>query len=243
MVTPLGAWCPVTYIYALADPETGQVRYVGKADKPASRLRNHLTPRHLAHRTKKNSWLKGLLAKGLRPELVIVDCVEADHWEEVERGWIAYYLADGCDLTNGTEGGDGLYNPTPDVRAKMATMAGKTPWNKGRKLTPAQCANNARAMLGKPGYWTGKRLPPHVVAQMSERRRGATSWNKGVPLSEDRRNKLSLDWLVTDPAGTVYQVRNLATFCRDHGLTTPLMNKVAKGLRKHHRGWTCCHAP
>ena len=31
-----------TFIYALCDPRTGRVRYVGKADRPHARLREHL---------------------------------------------------------------------------------------------------------------------------------------------------------------------------------------------------------
>lgn len=46
-------------------------------------------------------------------------------------------------------------------------------------------------------------------------------------------------WEVISPDFVCYIVKNLSKFCRENNLLVPLMNKVSKGLRKSHKGWTC----
>lgn len=47
-------------------------------------------------------------------------------------------------------------------------------------------------------------------------------------------------YIVTDPNGLTYDVFNLSEFSRMHNLGAGAgLNRVASGLRKHHRGWTC----
>lgn len=105
----------VTHIYGLIDPRTGECRYVGKANNPERRLRDHLrTP----FNTHKYAWLTNLLKAGLRPTIQILEEVQTSVWQEAECFWIAYMKFMGADLTNSTIGGDGL-NPTPEMAAKM----------------------------------------------------------------------------------------------------------------------------
>lgn len=44
-------------------------------------------------------------------------------------------------------------------------------------------------------------------------------------------------YLITDPDGNTYTPESLVEFCREHGLTPQNLRKVAKGTRKHHKGW------
>jgi hypothetical protein len=44
-------------------------------------------------------------------------------------------------------------------------------------------------------------------------------------------------WEVLFPTGVLCQIENLSEFCREMGLSTPLMNKVSKGERQHHKGF------
>ena len=97
-----------TYIYALVDPITTEIRYVGKADQPQRRLRyKHLSKSELNVDTPKSRWIKGLLANKKFPKLKILEKVRKEIWQDREVYWIAYYKGKGADLTNSTDGGEG----------------------------------------------------------------------------------------------------------------------------------------
>jgi predicted nucleic acid-binding Zn ribbon protein len=79
----------ITYIYALVDPTDDVIRYVGKADHPALRLRQHLRPCALNGRdTGANEWLKDLVAEGRCPILKALEVVPEDDWQFAECWWI-----------------------------------------------------------------------------------------------------------------------------------------------------------
>jgi hypothetical protein len=95
-------------IYGLHDPRDGALRYVGKT-KGTLRLRlaQHMTPRELRLQHRRAKWLRCLKTMGLKPEARVIEVATADIWAERERYWIAFYRAQGADLVNGTDGGDG----------------------------------------------------------------------------------------------------------------------------------------
>lgn len=93
------------YIYALIDPRTTEVRYIGKSIRPRERLANHCNEQGSSWR---NRWLRQLVSLGLRPELAICETLPDDgDWIAAERKWIAQAKAWGWPLTNCTSGGDG----------------------------------------------------------------------------------------------------------------------------------------
>ena len=64
------------------------------------------------------------------------------------------------------------------------------------------------------------------------------------PVSEETRAKISasqaarlITYVITDPQGTEYVVRGIEKFCKEHTLDAPTLTGVAKGKRKHHKGW------
>jgi len=97
------------FIYALKEPDTGEIRYIGKAKNPQKRLSAHLSravsDRRVSH---KNSWVMSLLNRRLRPILEIIDEVSEEDWGPIEAAYIQFYREEGFDLVNGTFGGDGI---------------------------------------------------------------------------------------------------------------------------------------
>ena len=114
----------VVYIYALADPRTGRVRYIGKSINPSQRLSNHMNDKSNCHRS---HWIQELKLLGLRPELILLESFNGPWpWQYVEQWWIKTLRAKGYDLVNNTSGGDGVVGLPPETRAKMrATWLGR----------------------------------------------------------------------------------------------------------------------
>ena len=87
-----------------------------------------------------------------------------------ERRLIAYYKVRGARLTNLTDGGDGA---------------------PGRILSESSIEKMRVSHLGKPGYWTGKKRDPETGRKISLANKGRKVWNKGIPMSEDQKLKVS----------------------------------------------------
>jgi hypothetical protein len=100
-----------TYLYGLVDPRSRQLRYVGKANDLARRVRMHLWYARHGEETHKARWLRGLLAAGARPEPVPLDRVPLEGWQEAERALIAALRAAGVPLSNTAAGGEGVDAP------------------------------------------------------------------------------------------------------------------------------------
>lgn len=89
----------VAHVYALIDPRTDEVRYVGQSVYPLQRLHDHLST--AGYGGIKNRWLTGLLKEGLRPTLKILEPVyDEDKRLERERYWIDRLREEGHGLLN-----------------------------------------------------------------------------------------------------------------------------------------------
>lgn len=115
-----------TLIYALCEPGTRTVRYIGKANNPAKRLKEHWW----TSRKRKNhlgNWLRALEE---RPALVILSEIPHCEWEAEERRFIRAARMLGMPLVNATEGGEGGQKGkthSEDSKSKMS-RAGKAFW-------------------------------------------------------------------------------------------------------------------
>jgi plasmid maintenance system antidote protein VapI len=157
-------------IYALADPRTGEVRYIGKAVDPVRRLQQHLTPFQLSrYKSKKNSWIKSLLDAGVTPTLHVLELVDYQAANEAEIRWIAKALGMGARLTNGTAGGDGGAITDPDAKARVrAAHVGRKTSDATKKkmsisakarITPEERERLRSISNGKPPVHHGEKNP------------------------------------------------------------------------------------
>lgn len=100
-------------IYALKDPETKEIRYIGKSTTGLRRPNQHKLKHSLIAQTHKNNWIKTLLEKGLVYEIIVLEeNLDSVVLDSKEITWIAHYKALGASLTNGTEGGEGSLGRT-----------------------------------------------------------------------------------------------------------------------------------
>lgn len=92
-------------LYALCDPETDEVRYIGQTVRPSMRLFEHIAPQNLIAKTHKNHWIKKLLREGKRPSMIILKWVPLSEIDAAEVAMIKEYRQKGARLTNYTNGG------------------------------------------------------------------------------------------------------------------------------------------
>lgn len=134
-------------IYALVDPRSGAVRYIGKSATGMRRPNLHRKPSVLVHdRTHKAHWIRALQKEGLTYEVDVLEVVaERKLLDEAERYWIAEARKNDWPLTNHTDGGDGLSGAvfSSEHRANISAA------NKGRKLTAEQRARMLLAIRGR----------------------------------------------------------------------------------------------
>lgn len=154
-------------IYSLSDPETNQLRYVGKTIDLKARMATHLSDRR---HVKRNMWIRSMASRGVLPlmeELEVVKNSNDEDWQEVERWWIAYLRFIGCDLCNLDSGGIGGKRRSIETREKIAAS------HTGKKLTDNHRSAMARAKLGT-----------HRTEATKEKIRSSLT---GVPKSESHR--------------------------------------------------------
>ena len=105
-----------TYIYTLADPFTGSIKYVGKANDPAYRYKTHFRKEN----TFKSKWFHSKIALGKPPVMEILDCVPIEEWKFWEQHWIQVLKGWGFSLVNGDNGGLGHQRLDAVARKKIS---------------------------------------------------------------------------------------------------------------------------
>jgi hypothetical protein len=165
------------FIYALCDPRDGAIRYVGKTNNLARRLKNHRNEKKEFH---KSHWLKLLTSLQLNPIIRILEETCESCWRDRERWWIKHCREIGCDLTNHTDGGDGVSGLDAEARKKVSkatTIRMNDPEFRRKIFTPIRAAKISQALSGKP------KSPEHV-AKLIQNHRG---WKH----REDSKAKIS----------------------------------------------------
>lgn len=122
------------YIYGLACPKTGVVKYVGKTKNVKRRREEHSHARSPHRRPVNNrlqAWLDELRSASLAPQFVILETCDEIDWNEKERKWIANFGLE--NLYNKHPGG---FQPPPCTGRIISETTRK-------KLSEAKTKNNA----------------------------------------------------------------------------------------------------
>lgn len=163
-----------TFIYILSDPRNGEPKYVGKSNVVRKRYRAHLgTDKRISRR---RCWILSLIKLGLKPELSIIDEVKTSEWQFWECHYISLYRSWGFDLTNMTDGGDGVTTHSDEIRKKISDKT------KGRKLTPEHIAKREAGKI---------RNGTHKRSEECRKRNSATRLKNGITI---RVTRWSLDF-------------------------------------------------
>lgn len=216
-----------TNIYALIDPETNQVRYVGKANNISQRYKAHLN-RARKHQIHKKNWIQQLKNKKLKPIMVVIDVVLLDEWIFWEKYWISQMKTWGFNLINYTEGGDGC-----TFGNQTSFKKGAIPWNKnghhseesrkkmsqsqkGRILTQETKNKMSKSHKGIPPAYMKNGIPENILKKMqsAQFKKGGVSLFKGKRHTNESREKMSISQ--SKKAKQVLQYTSTGTFIAEH---------------------------
>ena len=147
-----------TNIYILIDPETQQVRYVGKANNISQRYKAHLN-RARKHQIHKLNWINSLKTKRLKPIIEVIDVVPIENWVFWETYWISQFKTWGFDLINYTNGGEGT-----TFGNQTSFKKGHKPWNYGTAKPKILKGNKGKTENSVINYF----------------KPGHKAWNRGI---------------------------------------------------------------
>ncbi len=187
-----------TFIYALIDPNSNMVRYIGKTDNLERRFKTHTCiPTLNRMKTKRADWIKSLIKKEQVPILKPLMKVPFEKWQFIEQEMIKHYKQF-SPLTNLTAGGDGFLKGTHslETREKLSkSHKGIPTGRKGMKLSPEWCKKLSESHKGKGGgeqhYLFGK----HLSEETKQKKRDAMKRRKekyGYIHSQETRKKISV---------------------------------------------------
>lgn len=145
-------------IYALVDPRSKEIRYIGKTEKRiAQRLAGHIE-RPVNSGTR--AWIAELRDLKMVPTIEPITCCGAQWWEGKEAFWIRWVRIRGGELLNRDPGGicrtkTGKLNFTGRVKNFIARKMGKAPFvfDFVKKRREEELARRKLQHVGDVGYW------------------------------------------------------------------------------------------
>lgn len=105
------------FVYALCEPGTRTVRYIGLTYDVPMRVKQHITDTIKQH-TYVGRWLSGVVKSEKAPEVIVLSEVSREEGPAEEIRFIRNARMLGMRLTNATDGGEGVINPSEETREK-----------------------------------------------------------------------------------------------------------------------------
>ena len=85
----------MTHIYGLIDPRDRTLFYVGRSNRPKTRLDSHVKEAKDGSNHAKSLRIREILAAGVRPELVVLETVSQEEANAAEERWISAFRPSG----------------------------------------------------------------------------------------------------------------------------------------------------
>lgn len=110
-------------IYALTDPLTNEIRYIGKTRNVARRHTAHCNTKSKTH---VSHWVQRLKERNLFPNMIVIESGLSEmEWPEAEQFWIEYYKSYGARLANITKGGHDVVSKPYDTSIFEVYICGR----------------------------------------------------------------------------------------------------------------------
>lgn len=176
-------------IYVLRNPDTLEIRYVGKTVRSlAQRLGNHIyNAKNTKHNLHLANWIMSLLKINKRPIIELIEECDYSYWEEREQYWISYYP----NLINVTLGGDGCigFKHKPETIEKLKRS------NLGKRHTQEFKDNMSKRLKGVS--FTSEHIAKIVAANTGRKAtaiavKHISEAHKGIIQSEESKRKRSI---------------------------------------------------
>lgn len=159
-------------IYALIDPISKEVRYVGQTIRhPFKRLSDHISKYNSYNNLYFKHWISKLLKNNLKSKIIVLEYNAI--WNESEIKWIKKCKNIGCRLVNATDGGEGMlgYKHSDKAKRKLSRI------RKGKKLTQDHREKIIASLIGRSMH--------------ENTRKGLRQANIGKPKSRITKDKIS----------------------------------------------------
>jgi hypothetical protein len=194
-------------IYALVDPRTEEVRYIGKTYKGIETRKNqHVSHAKQGHVGHKHAWIRILLELDLKPIVVALEeNVLIEDTKEREQYWVSYARSNNWPLTNMTAGGEGAPKVSADTAKNISIALKGRPFSESHKKALKEARVKyppmsqetrdkiAASNRGKPMHPNVKKVFPKywVGRNHSEEHKKKVALAKtGLTLSEEVRDKI-----------------------------------------------------
>lgn len=161
-------------IYALVDPRTFELRYIGLSENLKSRRRQHSKPNSSTQGPHLMNWIQNLQKDNLKPEFLVLEYCSIKDLSENEVFWISYFKGLGCRLTNLTSGGEQFYHAKESKQKISNSLL-------GHEVLPETREKLRQAAL---------KQPKHIYT--SEQKKALSEARKGMKFSEEHRKNIGL---------------------------------------------------
>lgn len=189
-------------IYTLADPESGEIRYIGKTVKTLkARLTDHLYSIKRESNYRSN-WIKSIINRDLIPIIEELEICTWDISQQREMYWISQFKVWGFKLVNLTEGGEGCIGRKYNLKTidKIKKSSSKKVYQyslDGNFIKEWKSSTEAGKSLGKTNSKIcscarGKRNKAYGFIWNYKKLKKVEPYKKIVIISENQKENLKL---------------------------------------------------